>query len=124
MGSLNDCQSLAGPHALGPSTVWESRTPFVAPRHVKRNGTNTLINQIRSELTYRNLPEASVDILSRDETVARGMHRFVRLRRDAAKAPPQDHFVSVRLTFAEPISGPLVLGYAAHFGLGLFVPVV
>jgi CRISPR-associated protein Csb2 len=27
-----------------------------------------------------------------------------------------------RLTFAEPISGPLALGYGAHFGLGLFVP--
>lgn len=30
--------------------------------------------------------------------------------------------VAFRLTFAEPISGPLALGYGAHFGLGLFVP--
>jgi CRISPR-associated protein Csb2 len=27
-----------------------------------------------------------------------------------------------KLTFAGPISGPLALGYGAHFGLGLFVP--
>jgi len=33
--------------------------------------------------------------------------------------PPGTAF---RLTFAEPISGLLALGYGAHFGLGLFVP--
>jgi CRISPR-associated protein Csb2 len=30
---------------------------------------------------------------------------------------------ALRLRFAEPIRGPLSLGYAAHFGLGLFVTV-
>lgn len=27
-----------------------------------------------------------------------------------------------RLTFAKEVSGPIALGYASHFGLGLFVP--
>ena len=27
-----------------------------------------------------------------------------------------------RLTFVKPVRGPLALGYGAHFGLGLFVP--
>ena len=26
------------------------------------------------------------------------------------------------IEFPEPVSGPLSLGYGAHFGLGLFVP--
>jgi CRISPR-associated protein Csb2 len=26
------------------------------------------------------------------------------------------------IEFAEPVSGPIALGYACHFGLGLFVP--
>jgi CRISPR-associated protein Csb2 len=26
------------------------------------------------------------------------------------------------IEFAEPVPGPLALGYACHFGLGLFVP--
>ena len=26
------------------------------------------------------------------------------------------------LTFATPFAGPLAIGYGAHFGLGLFVP--
>jgi len=124
MGSLDDFQALAGSRTLGPSCTWESRTPFVAPRHIKRNGKNALINQIQAELTSRNLPEAKVEILSRGQATKKGMHRFVRLRQDTAKAPPQDHFVAVRLTFATPFSGPISLGYAAHFGLGLFQPVL
>ena len=27
-----------------------------------------------------------------------------------------------KLTFAEPVAGPLCLGYAGHYGLGLFLP--
>jgi CRISPR-associated protein Csb2 len=27
-----------------------------------------------------------------------------------------------RITFPEPVSGPIALGYGCHFGLGLFVP--
>ena len=27
------------------------------------------------------------------------------------------------ITFPEPISGPLALGYGSHFGLGLFMPI-
>lgn len=122
LGALEDFRRVAGTHALGPSCVWESRTPFVAPRHVKRNGKNTLVNQIHAELAQRDLPSAVVDILAPNEATAKGMHRFIRVRRDAKKAPPQNHFFAVRLTFAQPVSGPLSLGYAAHFGLGLFHP--
>ncbi|HEX9045459.1 MAG TPA: hypothetical protein VF988_00415, partial [Verrucomicrobiae bacterium] len=28
------------------------------------------------------------------------------------------------ITFSKPVNGPLALGYGAHFGLGLFVPVL
>jgi CRISPR-associated protein Csb2 len=29
-----------------------------------------------------------------------------------------------RIAFAEPVRGPLCLGHASHFGLGLFVPAI
>jgi CRISPR-associated protein Csb2 len=28
----------------------------------------------------------------------------------------------LKLRFTEPIQGPLCLGYACHFGMGLFIP--
>ena len=46
---------------------------------------------------------------------------FIRARPD--KAPPQTRPYALRLTFPEPISGPLCLGHSSHFGLGLFAAV-
>jgi CRISPR-associated protein Csb2 len=34
-----------------------------------------------------------------------------------------DFGYDLRLTFAEPVSGPLCLGHSSHFGLGLFAAV-
>jgi CRISPR-associated protein Csb2 len=122
MGSLSDFQPLLGQQTLRPSCVWESRTPFVPPRFVKKRGTNTVEGQVLSELASRGFPKAKVEPLNRDETTDRRLHRFVRLRRAAGKLPPQDCFYGLRITFDEEVCGPLALGYASHFGLGLFEP--
>lgn len=122
MGSLKDFGSLLSEQTLGPSRVWISRTPFVPPRFVKPRGTNSVEGQIQSELASRNLPEAKVELLTRAETTAEHLHRFVRLRRASGKLPPQDCFFGLRITFDKAERGPIALGYASHFGLGLFVP--
>lgn len=121
MGSLQNFQPLLGKKALGSSRVWISRTPFVPPRFVKKRGVNSLEGQVLSELASRSL-SAKVELLTRDEITERHLHRFVRLRRAGEKQPPQDCFYGLRLTFEEPFHGPLALGYASHFGLGLFAP--
>jgi CRISPR-associated protein Csb2 len=123
MGSLKDFQTLLGNHVLGPSRVWISRTPFVPPRFIKKRGANTVEGQVRSELLSRNL-DAKVELLGRDEVTRGYLHRFVRTRRGSGKRPPQDLFFGLRLTFAETVTGPLALGYASHFGLGLFIQIV
>ena len=30
--------------------------------------------------------------------------------------------VRIHVTFAKPLSGPMVIGYGSHYGLGLFLP--
>jgi hypothetical protein len=42
-------------------------------------------------------------------------------RRHPAKSPPDIGFV-LRLHFDAPVTGPISLGYAAHFGLGCSQP--
>jgi len=121
MGSLKDFRPLLGDKILGSSHVWISRTPFVPPRFVKKQGANTVEGQVLSELASRGL-KARVDLLTYNEVTERHLHRFVRLRRAVEKQPPQNCFYGVKLTFEEPVHGPLSLGYASHFGLGLFVP--
>ncbi len=116
---------------------WHSATPFVATRHAKthRDGrpkldANNLAigspeHDLRRLLALHELPEP-VTI-----TPMSGLHLggrripwldFIRERKQGdgrcgATAP-----TGFELTFASPITGPLALGYAAHFGLGLFVP--
>ncbi len=119
-GSLEDFAGLAG-SIIAPSKVWSTRTPFVPPRFVKKSGANTLAGQIQAELASRGLPKASdITFWTHDEWADRKFHRFVRRRRDTDKAPPLNYAVGVRITFAEPVSGPVCLGYASHYGLGLF----
>jgi len=45
---------------------------------------------------------------------------MIRVRRPPASPPPADAGAVLRITFEEPVTGPLALGYGAHFGLGLF----
>ncbi len=95
---------------------------FLVPRHRKRTGKNSLEGQVRAECASRGLPApACVEELPREWLVERRFLEFIRSRRE--KAPPQTRPFGLRLTFAEPVSGPLCLGYAAHFGLGVFAAV-
>ena len=101
--------------------MWCSATPFVQPRHLKRSGRNTLEGQVQAELASRGLPPASaVEVLSaQQEERARRHRHHVRIRRHGPR-PPVDMGFTLRLRFEVPISGPLCLGYAGHFGLGRF----
>ncbi len=108
---------------LGPprgARVWVSATPFVPPRFLKRRGANTLLGQINAELASRGLPSADeLEELPRSAETLRLRH-YVRRRQHGGTKPPIDVGYAIRLRFSEPITGPLTLGYASHFGLGMF----
>lgn len=126
-GSRSDFAHLTEPFGsalaktLGSSTHWISATPFVPPRFLKLNGRHTLVGQIQAELASRGLPPAAtVDVLTpADHDVARRLRHYVRRRR-GGPPPPIDQGFALKLTFAEPLVGPLCLGYGSHFGLGRF----
>lgn len=128
--------------ALGRAFTWTSMTPFVPVRHPKPRGRNTLEEQIQEELVDRGFPRAvrveidtegngfqlaaSVGAAVCTQTPFVGAKRWrgFRIERDAdAGKPPVRMAYGLRLTFGEAVSGPIALGYASHFGLGLFLPV-
>lgn len=106
---------------VGLNSVWRSLTPFVPPRHLKRSGHNTLEGQVAAELASRCLPRPDQVVVldAHSEAVARRSRHFVRARRHGP-APPIDCGFMLDLHFAEPVGGPVTLGYGSHFGLGLF----
>jgi len=121
---------------LASSRVWVSRTPFVLYRYpaTRNDGSPRLredgswkdgpADQARLALERRGLPEpAQIEPL--DHTAAAGRQlrwlQFARERREGQQAPVTLRGYGFRLVFAEPVTGPIALGYACHFGLGQFV---
>ncbi len=108
---------------LGPpagARIWESATPFVPPRFLKPRGMNTLAGQVNAELAARRLPQATSVLV--DDLLTRDLRHHVRRRNHGGVPPPVDFGYGLRLTFSEPMHGPLMLGYASHYGLGRFRP--
>jgi len=123
---------------LGKSKSWESVTPFLAAGHLKEGGYPA---DIRRLLARRGLPEPTEIAFLRplssgvadaggdphDKNVGvmvrgrlrRAVH-FHRFRSRGGERQPDTIGTFLRLQFAEAIEGPLALGYACHFGLGLF----
>lgn len=114
------------PTSLCAATHWESRTPFIPPRCPKeRRGQrrDTPDDQLRRlcGLVLGAEPIA-LHPFTPDEARARRLHAYRRDRRRGAPVPGQAPSLGYRLEFAQPIRGPLALGYGAHFGLGQFTP--
>lgn len=125
--SIGELQTLPGIYGGGlrgifySSAEWISTTPFVPPRYVKKSGTHTLEGQVRAELASRNLPDlVEMQVLDPHEhDLARRQRHFIRTRR-FGPAPPINCCFTLRLKLAEPVRGPICLGYGSHFGLGVF----
>ena len=113
------------PELTASSAVWESVTPYLHPWH--RKARFTVEDQIRRECELRGLPKVTGLEQSARIQVAEGrlssairFHRF-RSRRGLKQPDRLGRFWRIR--FDQPVSGPVALGFAAHFGLGLFRPV-
>jgi CRISPR-associated protein Csb2 len=102
---------------------WQSVTPYLHPWHIKKGFT--IEDQIRRECRERGLPEPITLQRLEHIRVGRQLRRpihFHRFRSKRGLNQPDRHGSFWRLTFTEPVQGPLALGFACHFGLGLFVP--
>jgi CRISPR-associated protein Csb2 len=128
-GDLDTLRALPTPldskmeQVLGPpggARIWSSLTPFVPPRFLKQRGANTLEGQIQAELASRGLPRAEEVSVLQGTAESAALRHFVRRRQRGGGPPPVDVGYALRLRFAAPVCGTLSLGYAAHFGLGLF----
>ncbi len=112
---------------LAPSRIWQSVTPFLHPWYVKKGFG--IEDQIRRDCRNRGLPEP-VEIEPQDDVQVGSQRRrpidFHRFREKRDLRQPDRHGSFWKLVFAEPVApkthGPLALGFACHFGLGLFKP--
>lgn len=105
-----------------PRRTWRSATPYLRPWHVKKHFD--VAEQVARECELRHFPPPRVEPIP--AVRIRGRERrpvhFHRFRSKRGLAQPDTRGAFLRLTFPEPVGGPIALGFACHFGLGLFVP--
>lgn len=144
---LFDAAELARHHPwAAPAAVWESVTPYVLTRHPKRyrDGRPKLNqrgeqvdgpqDQVRREWALRQADAAGAlpDLVAVELTAGCYLERLgqtvrwaeFRRWRERGQGIHTPWYCGLRLTFAAPVPGPLALGYACHYGLGQFQPVV
>lgn len=114
--------SVHAPALVGPARTWTSRTPYVLTRYPKKRDLAAFFAaDVTRELRHRELPEpTSVEIIAGSWWGWRRHRPSVAATSAQGRADREGAFL--RLTFSDPISGPLSLGHLSHFGLGLFTP--
>ncbi len=103
------------------SRRWRSITPFLAPGHLKKAGYRGELLRLLDRrgietagVTVREVPEVSVG-----GTPRRALH-FHRFRTRGRGAQRDSAGALLEVGFPRVVRGPLALGYASHFGLGMF----
>ena len=117
----------------GESAVWRSVTPYLHPWHLKKPEMRTpealaaaILSQLRREWCARGseLPDIveirELPSIQHGGRALRPLH-FHRFRRKNGLVQPDTLGRLIELRFAQPVRGPVALGFACHFGLGLFV---
>ncbi|MGH3418446.1 MAG: type I-G CRISPR-associated protein Csb2, partial [Streptosporangiaceae bacterium] len=123
---LFQAAGLAGqvaPELCGPARRWRSLTPYLPVRHHKRESLEDFLTaDVRTELGYRDLPLAEVIPAEPEPRLpdrwALDFRRY-RMAENMSRSRPG---LGLRLEFADPVDGPLLLGQLSHFGYGIFVP--
>jgi len=136
-GEFADCK------LFGTAKAWRSLTPFVSTRHPKTFrdgrpkmdangwqigcGAHDLLRLLA--LQPHGTAAAIKQCEERDCPLQFGNRhlrslQFQTIRHDGGGKRGNSSGNAFIITFPEPISGPLALGYGSHFGLGLFQPVI
>jgi CRISPR-associated protein Csb2 len=127
---LGNREDFEGIPVFEPAKRWRSVTPFSLPRFANRGAgkpprpRDLPEAQLLRELRNRNLPEPiKITRIDAYETDQRPPIRWLefhtrRLRKDIQG----NGLAGFEIEFAEPVRGPIALGFACHFGLGLFLP--
>lgn len=105
------------------AAAWLSVTPVVHARW-RKEARETLIDQVALDCSHAGLPRPVQVEAFRGAAFPGATSRPVPIERvpepwRKSLGGPTNH---LRITFASPVVGPLLLGRARHFGLGLFVP--
>jgi CRISPR-associated protein Csb2 len=107
-----------------PALKFKSVTPFVPPRHYRRGRgdfQDWLNGELVRELSNHGYPKpSSVRAIGSLIRGSRSYPWFAFTRNRRGEQSTRGY--GFEIEFPEAVSGPIAVGYSAHFGLGLFLP--
>lgn len=124
---------ITAPRLSGPASEWVSCTPFLGYAPIGISGRLSYLRKT-IQRDWRKLAESvpeyqGIHLLVSDlldgDPAWKGKPRaydFRRVRQKDSETGPRPCGL-FKLHFSKTITGPLCLGYASHFGLGLFTPI-
>lgn len=114
------------------SQIWKSLTPFVLPgnryrfrRHGKERPGETPVRLLEKLLDKLDYPKpVDIEFIDTNQVEWVYIHASIKEKRKLKEQRTQaiHRGYRCRITFAEPVIGPISLGHSSHYGLGLFVP--
>ena len=106
---------------LAASRRWRSVTPFLAAGHLKKRGYRGEVKRLlqRRGVAAKNVSVTEVPKMAVGGTPRRALN-FHRFRSRGRERQHDTSGALLELEFPQPVRGPLALGYACHFGLGMF----
>lgn len=122
---------------LAEASEWISQTPFVPTRHrkLRRNGEPKLdeygreigspehdLRRLLAEAGFPTPLEVAPEPCFQLDGRRLRWLQFQRTRKNGDGKHAGQLGYGFRITFSEPVRGPVAVGYGAHFGLGMFVP--
>jgi len=122
-----DCGAISSLFAL--AWRWRSVTSFSLPRYPNRGGgkpprpKDLPEAQLIQELIDRGLPEpVSIKRIEGYQPNGRRLLRWHEFHTQRSKGTQGKGLAGFEIEFAEPVTGPIAVGFGCHFGLGLFLP--
>lgn len=125
-GDLNDFSDVK---IFKKNHLWKSTTPLILTRHMKSRGKGDekrLVDspeaQIRNEIESRYGASYELKNITITENKISHLYLsdFFRWRNHGSVGDGRSY--NVELEFKNMVSGPITLGYASHYGLGMFAP--
>jgi CRISPR-associated protein Csb2 len=119
-------QTLSKLRYVAPARFWATVTPVVHSRWQKGEGTDALAAQVRADCAHVGLPDPVGIERLRTSALCGGGNRVIPVLEDLrpewrrSAQGPRSHLL---LEFDREVVGPILLGKARHFGLGLCLPI-
>ena len=106
---------------LGKSKRWRSVTPFLSAGHLKKNGYP---GEVLRLLKRQGMATSDIEITELSEIsvgpIRRHALHFYRFRSRGRVPQPDASGTFLEIEFPYTVQGPLSIGFASHFGLGMF----